>query len=546
MKRGVGGDAIAIGAVAIATLAANALRKADPLQGSRDHDATGDQVERMAQSNLRAIHEDAERSMRRIQEGGEVPAWAADRITRAEQHLGDVSNYLEGRAQAGSRALPIEELIRMTGAHKAAAPVVAPRPELQAPRREATSQVSLAPMREPRSPLADELISVDDHEASWSPTWISTGPIPGYKGTGPILLIGLRKESNFYDRYGRGHLVAPGYPALTDRKRLHPFDVVSSVRSSEWPVVKPRYKPDMKSLYVNYPMDKSDRKAPAAARELAEILRTANGGNAPIAALQAVAMVLRSNSSRSYSSINAQERSAMESLGEALWSYMERSGIKEPPAWLARYRPAVPLTVNVARTFEESPRFLSMKDPLFAEIMKEAMRDLGAMVWRPKAEGVFEDSAPHQTTSLYGEPYVAAKAYAISRTAAEWVADHTPYGRVRAKSLGRPWALKLNQMDALDKVMAGSPRSEELRLVGTLDQDENRYLIFANKREEEVHINREWIAILLAAAAQGDLSRPQLRLEAGGSKLSPVFVEDQTRPTSWGYSMVVMPVRLDR
>ena len=128
MKRGIGGDAIAIGAVAVAALAANALRKAGPPQGSRDHDATGDQVERMAQSNLRAIHEDAERSMRRIQEGEEVPAWAADRITRAEQHLGDVSNYLEGRAQAGSRALPIEELIRMAAARKAPAPVVASRP----------------------------------------------------------------------------------------------------------------------------------------------------------------------------------------------------------------------------------------------------------------------------------------------------------------------------------------------------------------------------------------------------------------------------------
>lgn len=544
MKRGIGGDAIAIGAVAVAALAANALRKAGPLQGSRDHDATGDQAERMAQSNLRAIHEDAERSMRRIREGEEVPAWAADRITRAEQHLGDVSNYLEGRAQAGSRALPIEELIRMAAARKAPAPAVASRLEPQAPRREVASQVLSTPMREPRSPLADELISVDDHDDSWNPTWISTDPIPGHKGAGPILLIGLRKGSNFYDRSGRGHLVAPGYPALTDRKRLHPFDVVRSVRSSEWPVVKPRYKPDMKDLYVSYPMGKSDRKVPAAARELAEILRTANGGSAPIAALQAVAMVLWSG--RSYSRINAQERGAMESLGEALWSYMERSGIKEPPAWLARYRPAVPLTANVVRTFEESPRLLSMKDPLFAEIMKEAMRDLGAMVWRPKAEGVFEDSAPHQTTSLYGEPYVAAKAYAISRAAAEWVADHTPHGRVRSKSLGRPWTLKPNQMDALDELMAGSPRNEELRLVGTLDQDENRYLILANKRGEEVHINREWIAILLAAAAQGDLSRPQLRLEAGGSRLSPVFVEDQARPTSWGYSMVVMPVRLDR
>ena len=545
MKRGIGGDAIAIGAVAVAALAANALRKAGPMQGSRGHDGTGDQVEHMAQSNLRAIHEDAERSMRRIQEGGEVPAWAADRITRAEQHLGDVSNYLEGRAQAGSRALPIEELIRITDARRALVPAVASRPEPQVPHREATSQVPSTPMREPRSPLADELISVDDHDDSWSPTWISTDSIPGHKGTGPILLIGLRKRSNFYDRSGRGHLVAPGYPALTDRKRLHPFDVVRSVRSSEWPVVKPRYKPEMKDLYVSYPMDKSDRKAPAAARELAEILRTANGGSAPIAALQAVAMVLWSNSSRS-SRINAQERGAMESLGEALWSYMEHSGIKEPPAWLARYRPAVPLTANVVRTFEESPRFLSMKDPLFAGIMKEAMRDLGAMVWRPKAEEAFEDSAPHQTTSLYGEPYVAARAYAISRAAAEWIADHTPYGRVRSKSLGRPWTLRPNQMDDLDEVMAGSPRNEELRLVGTLDQDENRYLIFANKRGEEVHINREWIAILLAAAAQGDLSRPQLRLEAGGSRLNPVFVEDQARPTSWGYSMVVMPVRLDR
>ena len=545
MKRGIGGDAIAIGAVAVAALAANALRKAGPMQGSRGHDGTGDQVEHMAQSNLRAIHEDAERSMRRIQEGGEVPAWAADRITRAEQHLGDVSNYLEGRAQAGSRALPIEELIRITDARRALVPAVASRPEPQVPHREATSQVPSTPMREPRSPLADERISVDDHDDSWSPTGISTDSIPGHKGTGPSLLIGLRKRSNFYDRSGRGHLVAPGYPALTDRKRLHPFDVVRSVRSSEWPVVKPRYKPEMKDLYVSYPMDKSDRKAPAAARELAEILRTANGGSAPIAALQAVAMVLWSNSSRS-SRINAQERGAMESLGEALWSYMERSGIKEPPAWLARYRPAVPLTANVVRTFEESPRFLSMKDPLFAGIMKEAMRDLGAMVWRPKAEEAFEDSAPHQTTSLYGEPYVAARAYAISRAAAEWIADHTPYGRVRSKSLGRPWTLRPNQMDDLDEVMAGSPRNEELRLVGTLDQDENRYLIFANKRGEEVHINREWIAILLAAAAQGDLSRPQLRLEAGGSRLNPVFVEDQARPTSWGYSMVVMPVRLDR
>lgn len=51
----------------------------------------------MALSNLMAARRHADAAIGEVKAGAEIPPWAADRITRAQQSLGDVSNFLVGR-----------------------------------------------------------------------------------------------------------------------------------------------------------------------------------------------------------------------------------------------------------------------------------------------------------------------------------------------------------------------------------------------------------------------------------------------------------------
>lgn len=55
---------------------------------------------RMTLSNLRASRRHLETAIHEIEDGASVPPWAADRVTRAQQHLGDVSGYLSGRRRS--------------------------------------------------------------------------------------------------------------------------------------------------------------------------------------------------------------------------------------------------------------------------------------------------------------------------------------------------------------------------------------------------------------------------------------------------------------
>lgn len=54
----------------------------------------------MALSNLRASERHAAQAIAEVEAGARVPEWAADRITRAQQHLNDVSGYLRGRQRS--------------------------------------------------------------------------------------------------------------------------------------------------------------------------------------------------------------------------------------------------------------------------------------------------------------------------------------------------------------------------------------------------------------------------------------------------------------
>jgi hypothetical protein len=60
-----------------------------------DTDASG-----MALSNLKASARHTAQAIAEVESGARVPEWAADRITRAQQHLGDVSGYLVGRRRS--------------------------------------------------------------------------------------------------------------------------------------------------------------------------------------------------------------------------------------------------------------------------------------------------------------------------------------------------------------------------------------------------------------------------------------------------------------
>jgi len=64
-------------------------------RGSRGEDASSTP---MARSNLMSARQSASAALTQLQRDREVPAWAADRITRAEQHLDDVADYLRGRS----------------------------------------------------------------------------------------------------------------------------------------------------------------------------------------------------------------------------------------------------------------------------------------------------------------------------------------------------------------------------------------------------------------------------------------------------------------
>jgi hypothetical protein len=60
-----------------------------------DHDDDHDDDDgSMDLANLRRARDYADSSISSIEAGAEVPAWASDRITRAQQHLGDASGFL--------------------------------------------------------------------------------------------------------------------------------------------------------------------------------------------------------------------------------------------------------------------------------------------------------------------------------------------------------------------------------------------------------------------------------------------------------------------
>jgi hypothetical protein len=75
----------------------------DTEDGGEDED-DGEELDsegtRMALSNLRASRRHLEAAIGEVEDGASVPSWAADRITRAQQHLGDVSGYLAGRRRS--------------------------------------------------------------------------------------------------------------------------------------------------------------------------------------------------------------------------------------------------------------------------------------------------------------------------------------------------------------------------------------------------------------------------------------------------------------
>lgn len=95
------GTTLALGAAAALAALGVATRR-----GSRGEDAD---PTRMAHSNLLSARQSADRSLDELKRGGKVPAWAADRITRADQHLDDVAGYLRGRRQAHGSAAVLAE-----------------------------------------------------------------------------------------------------------------------------------------------------------------------------------------------------------------------------------------------------------------------------------------------------------------------------------------------------------------------------------------------------------------------------------------------------
>ena len=98
---------MAVGVLAAgAHLAANAApsgsrgRRHEDDDDNDDEDDTEDldgEGARMTLSNQRASRRHIETAIEEVEDGAPVPPWAADRVTRAQQHLGDVSGYLSGR-----------------------------------------------------------------------------------------------------------------------------------------------------------------------------------------------------------------------------------------------------------------------------------------------------------------------------------------------------------------------------------------------------------------------------------------------------------------
>ena len=99
---------MAVGVLAAgAHLAANAAPSGSRGRRHEDDDDNGDDEDdaedldvHMNLSNLRASRRHLETAIEEIEDGASVPPWAADRITRAQQHLGDVSGYLSGRRRS--------------------------------------------------------------------------------------------------------------------------------------------------------------------------------------------------------------------------------------------------------------------------------------------------------------------------------------------------------------------------------------------------------------------------------------------------------------
>jgi hypothetical protein len=86
----IGGDVLTIGVVgAIAAISLWSRR------GSRGEDAD---PTAMARSNLLSARQSADAALSQVNRGQGIPSWAADRITRADQHLDDVAGYLRGRS----------------------------------------------------------------------------------------------------------------------------------------------------------------------------------------------------------------------------------------------------------------------------------------------------------------------------------------------------------------------------------------------------------------------------------------------------------------
>jgi hypothetical protein len=75
----------------------------DDAHDGDDEDDTEDldgEGARMTLSNLRASRRHIETAIEEVEDGAPVPPWAADRVTRAQQHLGDVSGFLSGRRRS--------------------------------------------------------------------------------------------------------------------------------------------------------------------------------------------------------------------------------------------------------------------------------------------------------------------------------------------------------------------------------------------------------------------------------------------------------------
>jgi hypothetical protein len=80
-------------------------RRNDDDDNGDDEDEDGDgelgsEEARMTLSNLRASRRHLETAINEIEDGAPVPPWAADRVTRAQQHLVDVSGFLSGRRRS--------------------------------------------------------------------------------------------------------------------------------------------------------------------------------------------------------------------------------------------------------------------------------------------------------------------------------------------------------------------------------------------------------------------------------------------------------------